>query len=123
MMNNEQLIAVGTADTGKSFTVAALTKLYIGLLKRACLTAKAAFLLKGETLHSLLSIPVITRETDTFLPLKNKQLKDSLTEPPVRNILWNQFHVLEMVSLELKITICFYQEYLLNQIKVNLKML
>ncbi len=46
---NKQLLMIllGTAGTGKSFTVAALTKLYLGILKRACPTAKAAFLIKG----------------------------------------------------------------------------
>jgi hypothetical protein len=47
---NEQILMIllGTAGTGKSFTVAALTKLYLGILKRACPTAKAAFLIKGN---------------------------------------------------------------------------
>ncbi len=46
---NEQLLMIllGTAGTGKSFTVAAITKLYLGIIKRACPTAKAAFLIKG----------------------------------------------------------------------------
>ena len=46
---NEQLLMIllGTAGTGKSYTVAAITKLYIGILKRACPTAKAAFLING----------------------------------------------------------------------------
>ncbi len=42
------LILLGTAGTGKSFTVAAITKLYNGILKRACPTAKAAFLIDGN---------------------------------------------------------------------------
>ncbi len=42
------MILLGTAGTGKSYTVAALTKLYLGILKRACPTAKAAFLISGE---------------------------------------------------------------------------
>ncbi len=47
---NEQLLMIllGTAGTGKSFTVAAITKLYLGIIKRACPTAKAAFLIKGN---------------------------------------------------------------------------
>ena len=46
---NEQLLMIlfGTAGTGKSYTVAAITKLYLGILKRACPTAKAAFLING----------------------------------------------------------------------------
>jgi flagellar biosynthesis GTPase FlhF len=42
------MILLGTAGTGKSFTVAAITKLYLGIIKRACPTAKAAFLIKGK---------------------------------------------------------------------------
>ena len=47
---NKQLLMIilGTAGKGKSFTVASLTKHYLGLLKRACPTAKAAFLKNGK---------------------------------------------------------------------------
>ena len=47
---NEQLLMIflGTAGTGKSFTVAAINKLYLGIIKRACPTAKAAFLITGK---------------------------------------------------------------------------
>lgn len=42
------MILLGTAGTGKSFTVAALSDLHFGTLKRACPTAKAAFLINGK---------------------------------------------------------------------------
>ena len=42
------MILLGTADTGKLFTVAAITQLYLGIIKRACPIAKAAFLIKGN---------------------------------------------------------------------------
>ncbi len=46
-LKNKQLLMVllGTTGTGKSYTVAAITQLYLGLLKKACPTAKAAFLI------------------------------------------------------------------------------
>lgn len=49
--NNEKkqmlMILLGTAGTGKSFTVSAISKLKVGQIKRACPTAKAAFIIKG----------------------------------------------------------------------------
>ena len=94
------MILLGTAGTGKSFTVAALTKLYNGILKRACPTAKAAFLIKGETLHSLLLIPVTPRETDSFLPLKDKQLKDLQTEfANIKMIIIDEYSMLSQIML------------------------
>lgn len=42
------MILLGTAGTGKSFTVAALTKVYINLIKKASPTAKAAFIINGN---------------------------------------------------------------------------
>jgi hypothetical protein len=52
------MILLGTAGTGKSFTINALST-YLGKhLKKAAPTAKAAFVIKGETLHSLLNIRV-----------------------------------------------------------------
>lgn len=41
------MILLGTAGTGKSLTVSAISKLKIGQIKRACFTAKAAFIIKG----------------------------------------------------------------------------
>jgi len=48
-LKDKQLLMVllGTAGTGKSYTVAAITQLYLGLLKKACPTAKSAFLIHG----------------------------------------------------------------------------
>jgi excinuclease UvrABC helicase subunit UvrB len=43
------MIMLGTAGTGKSFTVAAISKLTINTIIRACPTAKAAFLIQGNT--------------------------------------------------------------------------
>ena len=46
------MILLGTAGTGKSFTVSAISKLKTGQIKRACPTAKAAFIIKGLILKS-----------------------------------------------------------------------
>jgi len=42
------MILLGTAGTGKSFTVSALTKLKLGKIKKASPTAKAAFMINGK---------------------------------------------------------------------------
>ena len=41
------MVLLDTEGTGKSHTVAAITELYLGLLKKACPAAKAAFLKHG----------------------------------------------------------------------------
>jgi len=41
------MVLIGTARTGKSYTVASITQLYLGLSKNASPTAKAAFLIHG----------------------------------------------------------------------------
>jgi type I site-specific restriction endonuclease len=52
--NEEQLLMIvnGAGGTGKTFTIFAITKLLKKKVKRSAPTAKAAFLIKGETLHS-----------------------------------------------------------------------
>jgi DNA replication protein DnaC len=69
------MILLGTAGTGKSFTVSAITKLKEGHIKKASPTAKAAFLINGDTLHSLFNIPVDNSNRKTaFLDLENEAL-------------------------------------------------
>ncbi len=75
--DNKQLLMIllGTAGTGKSFTVAALSQLKKNILKRASPTGKAAFLINGETLHSLFNIKCVTDEKkEPFLELDNEDL-------------------------------------------------
>jgi ATP-dependent exoDNAse (exonuclease V) alpha subunit len=73
---NKQLLMIllGTAGTGKSFTVSALSQLKNNILKRASPTGKAAFLINGETLHSLFNIKVVENENESFLELENNEL-------------------------------------------------
>jgi hypothetical protein len=68
------MILLGSAGTGKSFTVSALTKLNEGKIKKASPTAKAAFLINGQTIHSLFNIPVTNSELEEFIPLENENL-------------------------------------------------
>jgi hypothetical protein len=68
------MILLGTAGTGKSFTVAALSQLKKNILKRASPTGKAAFLINGETLHSLFNIKVVENEKEPFFELENNEL-------------------------------------------------
>ena len=68
------MIMLGTAGTGKSYTIKAITH-YLGKhLKKAAPTAKAAFIIAGETLHSLLSIPVQI-DNATLTELSGTRLK------------------------------------------------
>ncbi len=75
---NKQLFMIinGTAGTGKSFTIAAISNLIGNRLKRAAPTAKAAFIIKGETIHSTFSISVTKKETDINVDLKGERLSE-----------------------------------------------
>jgi hypothetical protein len=60
--NNDKplyMIINGGAGSGKTFTINAICTNLANEIKRAAPTAKAAFLITGETLHSLLNIPCI----------------------------------------------------------------
>ena len=72
MIMHKQLlmIIIGTAGTGKSFTTFALSRLLQPSVKRSAPTAKAAFIIFGETCHSLFQI----RPNFAFVELQNKSL-------------------------------------------------
>ena len=53
-----RMMILGTAGTGKSWLVYALSRLLGGHVRRAAPTGMAAFLIAGCTLHSLLRLPV-----------------------------------------------------------------
>ena len=53
-----RMMVLGTAGTGKSYLVYALSRLLGGFLRRAAPTGMAGFLIAGSTLHSLLRLPV-----------------------------------------------------------------
>ena len=74
--NNDQLLMIvnGAGGTGKSFLIFAITKLLRKQLKRSAPTAKAAFLIKGETLHSQFRIH-FSSKNEVLIHLKKKKLK------------------------------------------------
>jgi hypothetical protein len=57
-LKKEQLLMIinGSASTGKSFTINAISCFLRNELKRCAPTAKAAYIIRGETIHSLFSI-------------------------------------------------------------------
>ena len=65
------LIVIGDAGTGKTFTISAVS--HVVNTVRAAYTAKAAYQIDGFTLHSLLKIPVNSR--NGFQDLKSKPLR------------------------------------------------
>jgi hypothetical protein len=94
------MIMLGTAGTGKSFTVAAISKLKANAIIRACPTAKAAFLIHGETLHSTFDIPVTANENENFLPLEGKRKGDlEATFKDINFIIIDEFSMLSQVML------------------------
>ena len=67
---------IGTAGTGKSFTISAISYLLKNKLKRAAPTGKAAFLIRGSTVHQLFHLNVTKVQCTSYLPLKNKFLQN-----------------------------------------------
>ena len=61
--------------TGKSFTIAAISKLIGATLKRCAQTDKAAFIIKGQTIHSLFFITPTKKEREILLDLIGEKLK------------------------------------------------
>ena len=53
-----RMMVLGTAGTGKSWLVNALSHVLGGRIRRAAPTGMAAFLISGSTLHSLLELPL-----------------------------------------------------------------
>ncbi|RMZ93354.1 ATP-dependent DNA helicase, partial [Brachionus plicatilis] len=68
------LIINGTAGTGKSYTIYALSKLLKNKVKRCAPTAKAAYLIKGETIHSLFEINGSSIKNKS-IEIKSKKLR------------------------------------------------
>ena len=72
-INQIKLIITGEGGTGKAFLIYALSKLIGNKLKRSAPTAKAAFLIKGLTLHSMFRIHCNKKKN--YQPLSGLQLK------------------------------------------------
>ncbi len=68
------LIVLGAAGSGKTFTIHAISSYLHGFIRRAAPTAKAAFLINGDTIHQMLSIRVNVGKS--YIPLEGTQLKN-----------------------------------------------
>ena len=66
------MILMGTAGTGKSFTIYAISTYLQNRVKRGAPTAKAALLIKGDTLHALFNLPVSNKTT--YTPMSSSKL-------------------------------------------------
>ena len=69
------MIMIGTAGTGKSYSIKAITHYLVKHLKKAAPSAKAAFIISGDTLHSLLKISV-AKEGVPLADLGTEKLKE-----------------------------------------------
>lgn len=74
--SNLQLLLIlnGTAGSGKSFTIYAISNYLKENVKRAAPTGKAAYLIKGKTLHTLFNLKAEKSEAKTYFPLKGDAL-------------------------------------------------
>lgn len=98
--NRKQLLMIilGAAGSGKTFTIHAISTYLQGNLKRAAPTAKAAFLINGDTVHQLLSIRV--NEGNTYIPLKDdslRKLQDLFVN--ITHIIIDEYSMLSQVML------------------------
>ena len=68
-IENEELLMIvnGAGGTGKTFTIFSITKLFKKKVKRSAHTAKAAFLIKGETLHSQFRIHTSQKKVQVLM--------------------------------------------------------
>ena len=76
--NDSQLLLIvnGTAGTGKSYAISAISHaLSASFVVRCAFTAKAAYLIRGSTLHSQFQLPV-EQGSRSFCPLQGKSLVD-----------------------------------------------
>jgi ATP-dependent DNA helicase PIF1 len=82
---NKQLLCIinGTAGTGKSYLINSLVQIYNEKHLRCAPTAKAAFIIRGETLHSTVFLPVSKNQT-TLDDLSGDRL--SLIQDKFKNI-------------------------------------
>jgi hypothetical protein len=89
---------LGTAGTGKTFTIRALSTLIKNFVKRSAPTAKAACLINCETLHRLFLIPVVFKESQKYMPLKNQQLGDlQRTFMDVTHVIIDEFSMMSQI--------------------------
>ena len=68
------MILLGAAGSGKTFTIYAISTYLHGNLKRAAPTAKAAYLINGDTVHQLLKIRV--NKSRSYLALESEALRN-----------------------------------------------
>ncbi|CAF1066342.1 unnamed protein product [Brachionus calyciflorus] len=89
------MILIRSAGTGKSFTVFAICTYLDQCLKRCAPTAKASFIIRGETIHSLLQISVDNENNN----LKSDKLKKLQEE--FENVIFLIIDEFSMVSQKL----------------------
>lgn len=93
------LIINGTAGTGKSFTVFAISKLINRKLKRCAPTTKAAFLIKRETLHSQFNINT-KNDKENYHRIDGQKLKNLQDKfSAIMHIIIDEYSMLSQVML------------------------
>jgi DNA replication protein DnaC len=102
------LIVNGTAGTGKTFTISAISSAVPKEhIVRSAYTAKAAHLIRGETLHKIFQIPVEKGQGTKFGPLNGAKLA-ALQEKfrHVKIIIIDEYSMLSLTMLG-KLTLVF----------------
>jgi hypothetical protein len=102
LLNDKQLfmMVLGTAGTGKTFTICALSYLIKHFVKRCAPTAKAACLINGETLHRLFHIQVDFKDGQKYIEIKNQQLVDlQTTFASITHVIIDEFSMMSQTML------------------------
>jgi len=98
-LKNKQCLMIinGEAGCGKTFTINAICTHLGRLVKRAAPTAKAAFLIRGETLHALLAIGQIAKE---YKSIKKQILRNiQAIFQDIRYIIIDEYSMLSQTML------------------------
>ena len=90
------LIIIGVAGTGKSYLINAIRNLLQGKCAVSATTGKAAYNIKGVTLHSLLKLPIGSRGKKDLAGQSLCRLQESLNE--VDYILIDEYSMLGQVA-------------------------
>ena len=72
------MILQGRAGTGKSFVIRCLQKLLKDKVRVGAFTAKAAYMIDGQTLHSLFKLNIDKENKTKLGPIRLSELKERL---------------------------------------------
>ena len=99
-INSRQLllIIIGAAGSGKTFTIHAISSFLKDCLKRSAPTAKAAFLINGDTVHQLFGLRV--NDGRVYRPLEGQSLRKLQDEfEGITHVIIDEYSMISQIML------------------------